>query len=375
MWFSTFVLKNLARRPLRSALTVIAIALAIGAVDGLVGVAGGFERAFLQIYEKANVDLIVTRDRTRQQINSSLDEDLGPKIQAISGVRTTLPGLFDVVSFLDYGLYGIAIQGWTPESTIFDHITIEEGRSLTRNDRKAVLLGAILAEILEKKVGDRIELMEGENFTIVGIYAASLAEDKALVIPLKELQRIMGRPGKVSGFSVLLTRRGDPVLREEVRQQIQALAPNLKVLTPREQVASVDELRLAKAMVWLTSVIALLIGSFGMMNTMVMSVHERTREIGILRAVGWRAGRVIRMVLFESVLLSIFGAVVGTIGAIIVVQALIRVPSIRGLIDGQIDLGLIGIGFVIATGLGLLGGLFPAQRAARMMPTEALRHE
>ena len=353
MWFSTFVLKNLARRPLRSLLTVVAIAVAIGAVDALVGIATGFERSFLQIYQGASVDLIVTRDRSRQQINSSLDESLGPKIEAIPGVRTTLPGMFDLVSFPEYGLYSVVVQGWPPETPIFDHVTKVEGRKLTRSDRKAVLLGSGLARILDKKIGDHLELMENENFTVVGIYeTSSLVENGAAIMPLKELQRIMARPNQVTGISVVLTRPGDPELREEVRAQIKELAPNLQVLSTREQVDSVSELRLAKAMAWLTSTIALLIGSFGMMNTMVMSVHERTREIGILRAVGWRAGRVIRMVLFEAVLLSIIGALCGTIGAIMVVQGLTRVPSVNGLIDGHIDPTLIAIGFLIAIGSG-----------------------
>jgi putative ABC transport system permease protein len=111
------------------------------------------------------------------------------------------------------------------------------------------------------------------------------------------------------------------------------------------------------------------------MNTMVMSVHERTREIGILRAVGWRVRRVIRMVLLEAVFLSLLGAACGTLGAWAILRLLTRVPAVNGVIDGRIEPILIFYGFAIAIGVGLLGGLIPAQRAAKMMPTEALRHE
>jgi putative ABC transport system permease protein len=185
----------------------------------------------------------------------------------------------------------------------------------------------------------------------------------------------MARPGQVTGISVILTEPGSAALREEVRRRIEALAPGLKAYSVRELADSVTEIQLAKGMAWLTSTIALLIGSFGMMNTMLMSVHERTREIGILRAVGWRVERVIRMVLLEAVLLSMIGAFCGCVAAVVLLKVLTRVPAVSGFIDGHIDPLLLGYGFLIAIGVGLLGGIIPARRATRMMPTEALRHE
>jgi putative ABC transport system permease protein len=128
-------------------------------------------------------------------------------------------------------------------------------------------------------------------------------------------------------------------------------------------------------MAWLTSSIALFIGFFGMMNTMVMSVHERMHEIGILRALGWRVMRVIRMIVLESVFLSTLGALAGMIGAVVLVQLLIRFPTVKGLIDGRIQPKFFAYGLVIAVFLGLVGSILPALRAARMLPTEALRHE
>jgi putative ABC transport system permease protein len=376
MWFSTFVVKNLTRRPLRSLLTIFAIAVAIGSVVSLVGIAGGFERSFLQVYEGAGVDLVVVRTGGRQRINSALDEALNDKILAIPGVRQSLPGLVDVVSFEDAGLYGVLVQGWQPETPIFDHIRVTDGRGLTREDKRSVLLGAILARNLEKRVGESIELLEGERFEVVGVYeSTNVFENGALIIPLRELQRIMARPGQVTGFSIVLTNHGDPDSRAEVRHQIEALAPGITALSVRDHVESLTEIRLAKGMAWLTSTIALLIGSFGMVNTMVMSVHERTREIGILRAVGWQMGRVIRMVMLEAAFLSIIGAFCGSLGAIALLQILTRVPAVSGLIDGHINLMLIVEGFLIAIGLGFLAGIIPARRAARMSPTEALRHE
>jgi putative ABC transport system permease protein len=375
MWFSTFVLKNLARRPLRSLLTVFAIAIAIGSVVSLVGVATGFERTFLQLYEGAGVDLVVVRAGARQRLNSSLDESIGDKIRSIPGALEVLPGLADVVSFEEANLYGVVVQGWKPATAVFSHITIKQGRSLTPSDTKAVLLGTILSRNLEKNVGDTIELMQDERFAIVGVYESSnVFENGAMIIPLTELQRIMDRPHQVTGFSVIL-KDSSPAAVDETRRRIEALVPGVAAMSIREHVNSISEIRLAKGMAWLTSAIALVIGFFGMMNTMVMSVHERTREIGILRAVGWRVRRVIRMVLLEAVFLSLLGATCGTIGAWAILRVLTKVPAVNGVIDGRIDPILMAYGFAIAIGVGLLGGLIPAQRAAKMMPTEALRHE
>jgi putative ABC transport system permease protein len=146
-------------------------------------------------------------------------------------------------------------------------------------------------------------------------------------------------------------------------------------MTTDAHVKSVTEIQLAKAMAWLTSAVALFIGAFGVMNTMIMAVHERTREIGVLRAIGWKKGRVVRLILLESVLLSVIGALVGSLGAMIMVRLLTRLPSVSGLIDGRIEPRFVAYGIAIAVLVGLLGGSLPAFRASRMLPSAALRYE
>lgn len=376
MWFSTFIFKNLIRRPLRSLLTAFAVALAIGSVIALVGIANGFEQTFLTLYANAGVDMIVVRSGARQRMNSTLDESLGDKIKQLDGVREVLAGLADMVSFEDAGLYSVVIQGFEPQTAVFDHMKIIAGRSLVKGDKRFALLGTILAGNLGKKVGDDVEVVEGEKYRVVGIYESSnVFENGAVVIPLKELQRLMDRQGKVTGFSLILDNPRDVEAVQEIRRKIEALAPGLSALPTADHVKSITEIRLAKGMAWLTSSIALFIGFFGMMNTMVMSVHERMHEIGILRALGWRVLRIIRMIVLESVFLSTTGALAGMIGAVALVQLLIRFPTVKGLIDGHIQPKFFAYGLVIAVFLGLLGSILPALRAARMLPTEALRHE
>ena len=121
--------------------------------------------------------------------------------------------------------------------------------------------------------------------------------------------------------------------------------------------------------------LGLLIGVIGMLNTMVMSVVERTQEIGILRAVGWPPGRVVRMILGESLLLGLAAAAVGTAGAVAVSYALTQFPQVNGFVEGGIAPTVVAEGLGITLAIGLLGGLYPAVRAARLLPTEAIRHD
>jgi len=375
MHFLTIVFKNTIRRPLRSALTVIAIAVAVGTVDALVGVASGFERTFLSLYKRVGVDLIVVRTSAKQRLNSSMEESLGDKIRQIPGIAEVIPGLADVVSFEESGLFGVLAQGWVPETKAFEHLTIVSGRHLRRDDGKAAVIGTILAKNLDKKVGDSVPLFDDE-FRVAGIYHSSnVFEEGALVIPLAELQRLMERQGQVTGFSVIMKRGSDKSSIDRARKAIESLAPGLTALPTDEHVKSVTEIQLAKAMAWLTSAVALLIGGFGMMNTMIMSVHERTKEIGILRAIGWGRGRIVRMILLESLVIGVVGAVVGGIGATILVRLLTRVPTVSGLIDGRIEPRFFVYGLLLALFVGLIGGLLPAYRASRLLPTVALRYE
>ena len=133
------------------------------------------------------------------------------------------------------------------------------------------------------------------------------------------------------------------------------------------------EIQLAVAMAWLTSTVAIVVGTAGILNTMFMSIHERTLEIGLLRAVGWSRQRVISMILSEAVMLSIAGAFVGIVTAFVVVKLLTKLPAINGLIEGQISASVVAQGLLVALVVGLIGGLLPAISASRLTPCEALR--
>ena len=167
-------------------------------------------------------------------------------------------------------------------------------------------------------------------------------------VALADLQRFMGRPGQVTGYAVVIDHPDDKAEVERIRSAIAALGPKIEAKTADESVTSTTEIRFIHAMSWITSAIAIIIGAVGMLNTMIVSVFERTHEIGILRAIGWRRRRIVRMILIESVLLSLTGGVVGTFAAVGLTPVLGRHPAVAGLIDAHIPDSVIGFGIVMA---------------------------
>ena len=136
-----------------------------------------------------------------------------------------------------------------------------------------------------------------------------------------------------------------------------------------------DTLQYVRVFTWVVSFVAILIGGVGVMNTVLMSVFERTREFGVLRAVGWKPRQVLAMVLGESLGLSVLGGVLGTLLALGAVRAVSSVPTVGALCWAPFPLQRFGQGIGVALGLGLLGGALPAWRASRLLPVEAMRAE
>ncbi|HEY5315298.1 MAG TPA: ABC transporter permease, partial [Pirellulales bacterium] len=382
MTFLALVLRNLLRRPLRTALTTTAMAIAVGTVVAILGITNGFEHSFIQMYRQAGIDIVVLRAGAQERLSSTLDEDLAPRIAKLPGVSWAVPSLMDVVTFEQAELYSVPLRGVPPDSPLVAEVPIFNGRSLRPGDERVAVLGKILAQQLHKQPGDTIRLYDEEDYRIAGIYdAGNVFDDGSLIIPLGDLQRLMGRPGQVTGFSVHLVR---PLAGGQVERTIAAIEGlkdahgrplGLTALSAQDHVESITQIRLAKTMSWITSAVALLIGAIGVLNTMFMSVFERTREIGILRALGWPARRVARILMWESLTMTLVGALAGTLGAIVLTRLLSLLPTVRGLIAGRIAWPAIVAGVALALGVGLLGVAYPAYRGTRIQPTEALRHE
>jgi putative ABC transport system permease protein len=376
MRFLTFILKNIARRRFRSTFTIVGVAMAVGAVVALVGVSSGFQEAFVGSYQQRGIDMVVIRAHVTERLSSALNENIEATLRAMPEVRDVAPVLMDVVSFEDVNLIGVTVYGWRPGSAESRDIELLAGRNLAAGDKRCVMLGTLLAKNLGKKVGDSVSIYEDQPFEVVSVFQSfSPIENASMVVPLPELQRLTDRKGQVTTFDILLKNPGDHAATTQLIKNIEGLGKGLSAKTTEDYVSSNTQIRAGEAMAWITSMIALVIGTVGVLNTMFMSVVERTLEIGILRAVGWRPSRVLHMILIESLLLSLTGAVVGTTGAVLLCRFLSGLPEANGLISGQISISVILEGFMIALAVGFIGGGYPALRGSRLSPTEALRHE
>jgi putative ABC transport system permease protein len=374
MRFITLIVKNVLNRAVRTALTAIGLSVAIAAVVILVGISWNFERSFMAIYSSKKIDLVVVHAGSSNQLSSSLDVRLADRLRQIDGVADVAPSLMDTVAFEDKNLASVLVNGWEPESLLFRGIRILDGRPLRRDDDHADLLGRVLALNLGKKVGDTLDV-SGEKFEVVGIFESeSLFENGALIMPIQTLQKMMGREGQATGL-VITAKSPDPAYLDALRHRIEKEIPNVAVTPARDYVGADVQIRLSRAMAWTTAAVAMILGAIGMLNTMLMSIFERTREIGILRAVGWRRGRVLALILGESLMIALAGTILGVVLAVLGLRALTLSPTARGFIEPNIPPAVILIALAMGVGLSLLGGLYPAARAAAMDPTEALRYE
>jgi putative ABC transport system permease protein len=373
MRFLAIIWKNLAGRPLRSALTVLGLAIAVAAIVALIGMSQGFERSFLKLYNTRGGDLVVQHKGGVMQLSSGVDERLGERIKNLPGTGRVIGSLMDVVALEQFDLFAVIVSGWPVDSPVLADVKMISGRRLREGDHKRVMLGRVLAGNIGRHVGDRIEIY-AEPMEIVGIFESfSVYENGAIFTLLDELQALMDRPRQVTGFLVQAKPAGDPKAVDDLQRQIAGLDPNIAVDKVPEFIHNVSQIRVARAGAWIASAIAVAVGVIGMLNTMTMSVFERSSEIGTLRALGWPKRRVMVMVLCESALLSCAAAAAGIMVGIVALRALTFWPTVAGFVEGGVPPSVAIEGLFGALLIGALGAAYPAYWAARLWPVEAMR--
>lgn len=378
MWFTTFIIANLWGRRTRSGLTLLGVAIAVAVIVAMFGVVKDFENSLTAMYLENGYDLVVMDSGSMGIDDGALDESFAAKIRTVAGVQETHPVLLLYSSAKDPQTPGrqtmVSMQGIRCDSPDARNLEITSGRMFVDGEKREIVIGERLGETLGKKPGDSLLLIEDQKFDIVGVFRSkNMIIANSILIPL-DAMKIANGAEEVTQFLVILDPKGRAEM-PRVQNEIRAIDDQLKVYPVREIVDQSQEIRGVRAFSWVTSSIALLIGSIGMLNTLMMSVFERTREIATLRAIGWRRWRIALLILGESTLLCALGAGLGILGAVLLVRGLMLFPDVGYLISGRISLEVILKGFALAISLGLLGGLYPAWLAARMAPVEGLRHD
>lgn len=362
------VFRNLWRRKARSLLTMLGIAIGVAAVIALGAMAEGIAQGYAAFAGGSGADLLVTRSDAADLTLSTVDETVGQRIAQLAGVQNISGVIFNMVQLekIPYFIVG----GYAPDEVAIQHFKIVEGQPLSRD--KEVILGRQAADNLKKSVGDTIRLYE-TTFRIVGIYETGQSfEDGGAVISLSDAQTIFKKPRQVTFYEVQVR---DPTQLDVVKARIEQLFDHLSVSEASDVADEQVTVQSMKAMAWGIGLIAVLVGGLGMMNTMVMAVFEQTREIGVLRAIGWRKGRVLRLIMSQSLLLSALGGLLGIGLGMALVWLINRTPAISSYAPGVATPALLIQGMLVALVLGTVGGLYPAWRAAGLSPIEALRYD
>ena len=369
--FAALILKNLSRQRVRTLLTMLGIAVGITTVVALGAVTAGLRASSSSFVHAGDADFLVAQKGASDLTFSTLDESVGEQISARRDVARATPVFLHVADTPDNPYF--FLLGYDPQAIATEPLQILAGSRLSQGSPGEIMLGKNGAEALGKGVGETVEL-EGRTFHVVGIYAAGDDwRDAGAIAPLATVQGIARKPGVVTGVHVTADPGRDPA---QVADAIERAFPDVATIASTEDYGKVDQgFKVLDAANLAISLLAVGIGAIGVMNTMIMSVFERTREIGILRAVGWRGSRVVRMVVVESAFLCLIAAVFGVALGVLASRAILLVPAVSSFLTPAYEPAVFIRALLVGIVVAFVGALYPAIRAARLSPMEALRHE
>ena len=400
-----FAWLNLLTRPLRTFLALVGLSVPILGVLGLFSVSDGLRNLVGNTLDKIK-GVMVLRENVPTPVFSKLPASVGDRIRAIPGVRAVapevwgLPPTIENVSLIPKTLDFLAknkeqrIQSFLDATVIqgqdiasHKHLksavypnAIKEGRFLTVEDqgtRNIVISRKIAGEHKNaagrpKQVGDQLKI-GSDAFTIIGIYeTGSFLLDPVIVMDIATARKVVGESeDKVSSFYV---EADDPGSIDKIAHLIEdtIVEPRLDARSMSEFAANFGTVMgQLDTFLLMTVSLALVVGVVGIINTMLMSTTERFVEFGVLRTNGWSRANVLSLVTIESAYLGLLSGVVGCVMAF----ALTRVANqfISGGLSLQFTPKLIGLGLALSVVMGTLGGLYPAWKASRLVPMDAIR--
>ncbi len=371
MTFILFILSNLLRQKIRTGLTVLGISIGITTVVALGIFVNSAKAATEELILAGGADFTVAEAGVADMTFSSLTtEDLAlletyDEIEHVSGVELAISKVGANAYFFQIGIDA----GDLP----FFDAPLVEGRLFGADATDEIMIGDRAADQLDAGIGGTVEIRD-IPFTVVGIYdTGTTSLDAGAILPLAAVQEYDSREGLVT-LAYVTVRDGTDI--DALTDRIKAENEGLATLAGIDDVGAVDQgIEILDAVNLGITILAVFIGGIAVMNTMAMAVFERTREFGILRALGWRTRRILQMVLGESLLLCLFAAVFGSILAVILTQLIVLFPTVSAFITPQYTLDVFLRGLAVGIGVALLGAIYPAFRAARLSPAQAIRYE
>lgn len=394
MWdLFRLALRNIGHRRIRSWLTVIGILIGTAAVVALIAIGQGLQRTVNQQVERLvgyNTILISPRG---QGFGQRIRVDLGA-LRAIPGVRAAVAVRTETAYVEGPGGQGFpTIIGYEPAMEEFAgelNLTITAGGPPT--EPGTVLVGARTAREYGAQIGSILRI-EDKPFRVVGILAqqaggrggfnpVGVSLNDAVVVPYSDLRTLFPGPELVL-YAIVKVRDGASAeaVKEEIRAVLRATGERNASLVDFEDLTNRIQALIGGVQAFLAGIagISILVGGIGVMNTMYTAVLERTREIGVLKAVGAKGYQVLLLFLFESGLMGLGGGILGLLlglgaawAAVAIVSRLFQ--TAEGL-SPALTPALVFGALLFSFGVGAISGVLPARRAAQLPPVEALRYE
>jgi putative ABC transport system permease protein len=369
MTFFTVVVRGLTRRRTRTTLTLLGISIGIAAVVALVGLSRGLNKSWATGMRARGTDVVVS-NMTSSLVPKPFSASVRDRITHLPHIAATCALLVDLMSVENTEMIMVSGREWG--GFTWGNLKLISGRMPNDAHEKAVVLGRTAADVLKKKVGDPIQI-ETAELKVVGIVDGNAwVENGSVILSLPLLQEITGDQDRINVIDVRLTSGTSRPDVQRLCDQINQLVPEARAIVASENLNQSEISRIVGAMSWSTSLLAVLVGVLGVMNTMLMNVFERTPEICVLLALGWKRRRIVELVLWESAILGLLGGIVGVVIGVLGVRLLGATPSIRGLLEPDIGIRLLAVSVAIAIVVGVVSGLYPAWRSSRVTPSQAL---
>jgi putative ABC transport system permease protein len=358
------VRKNLLRRPVRTLLTSAGVALGVGLIVALLSISAGVERTAGDLIHIGRADFGLFQSGVSDATRSLLPSGLEQKVARDPGVAATAR-IFLFVTTVN-GHDSSLVLGLAPDEFPAKRLTLLEG------DRSGVLVGDGDAKLLGVHVGSPLEI-DGRRFRVSGIYhSGDRFEDQAAALPLPVVQTLAKRPGEVTTIGVTVKLGYRP---QQVASRLEHRYGITGIVEAGQAVKVDTSSRLVLDVGWVISVLALIVGGIGVTNTMAMSVFERVREIGILRAVGWPGRRIAALIVSEAIGISLVALALGLGLGLLAANLFTTRTGLSSLVSPRFTAGVFAWGLAFALGVGLVGAIYPTWRALRLSPIEALRRE
>jgi len=384
------VLADLNPRKLRTVLTALGIVIGVASLVSLLAIGYGMRAAVRENLEGlVNMGFIMMPSSgfssgklgvSTASTPGGIPEERLEGLDEIYGVSLVTPVLTQVGFTKQTGDSALLVVG-TPASGLEKGLPgLAEGSYWT--DDKEAILGATAAKMLSAKPGDRIEILkkpydrEGLSVKVVGILSSTgtFLEDQAIYLPLDTVQEFYGQEGIVN---LVFVRVDDPEAAGKVREILVERYPDLMIVETDQVMQNVGSiLGILDAVLLGIGSISMLIAGLSITNSVMMSVNEKVREIGILKALGYTRGEILRIFLLEGLVYSAVGGPVGVGVGALTAKFVSSALSVRGyMLPLEFGVEAAVSGIMISLAVSLIASIPPARRAANMRVVEALAHE